>query len=73
MMKKAGIERSLHRIEEEYAGDERNLYQNLTREDSIVLNLQRACQSAIDVAMHLVQIHELGVPRWQLRARWASP
>lgn len=61
--KVATIEHSLRRIEEEYAGDERNLYQNVTRQDSIVLNLQRACQSAIDIAMHLVQIHGLGVPQ----------
>lgn len=61
--KVAAIERSLDRIEEEYSGDLRNLYDNITRQDSIVLNLQRACQSAIDLAMHVVQIHGLGVPQ----------
>lgn len=61
--KVAAIEHSLHRIEEEHAGDDGNLYQNVTRQDSIVLNLQRACQAAIDIAMHLVQIHGLGVPQ----------
>lgn len=61
--KVAAIEHSIQRIEKEYAGDERNLYENITRQDSIVLNLQRACQSAIDLAMHIVQIHGLGVPQ----------
>ena len=61
--KVAAIEHSLQRIEEEYAGDKRNLYENVTRQDSIVLNLQRASQSSIDLAMHLVQIHGLGVPQ----------
>ncbi len=61
--KVAAIEHSLHRITEEYGGDPRNLFENPTRQDSIVLNIQRACQSAIDLAMHLVQIHGLGVPQ----------
>lgn len=61
--KVAAIEHSLRRIQDEYDSDERNLYEDLTRQDSIVLNLQRACQSAIDLAMHLVQVHGLGVPQ----------
>jgi len=42
------IERCLHRIEDEYQDDPANLYENVTRQDAIVLNLQRACQAAID-------------------------
>ena len=61
--KGAAIEHSLERIREEYAGNDRNLYEDETRQDSIVLNLQRACQSAIDLAMHLVQVHRLGIPQ----------
>jgi uncharacterized protein YutE (UPF0331/DUF86 family) len=57
------IERCLQRIEEEYQNDPENLYENVTRQDAIVLNLQRACQAAIDLAMHLVREHELGVPQ----------
>jgi len=34
-----------------------------TRQDAIVLNLQRACESSIDAAMHLVRIERLGVPQ----------
>jgi hypothetical protein len=40
--KAAAIERCLHRVGEVYAGDDRNLRDDLTRQDSIVLNLQRA-------------------------------
>jgi uncharacterized protein YutE (UPF0331/DUF86 family) len=61
--KAAAIERCLVRVREVYAGDERNLREDLTRQDSIVLNLQRACESAIDLAMHFVREHRLGIPQ----------
>jgi uncharacterized protein YutE (UPF0331/DUF86 family) len=32
-------------------------------EDSIVLNIQRACEASIDGAMHVVRLRELGVPQ----------
>ena len=61
--KTAIIERCLKRIEEEYLGHESELESDFTRQDSIVLNLQRACEAAIDAAMHLVRVHRLGVPQ----------
>ena len=61
--KVAIIERCLKRVREEYAGDERNISENFTRQDSIILNLQRACEAAIDLAMHLVRVNRLGVPQ----------
>ena len=61
--KAAAIERAVARAREEYAGDDANLLQNQTRQDAIILNLQRACESSIDAAMHLVRIHRLGVPQ----------
>lgn len=42
------VERCLQRIEDEYQGDSENLYENVTRQDAIGLNLQRACQAAFD-------------------------
>ena len=61
--KAAMIERCVRRIGEEYGGDDANLTGNLTKQDSIILNLQRACEAAIDLAMHLVRVHRLGVPQ----------
>ena len=61
--KVAIVERCLARIEAEYAGDQRNLRENLTRQDSIVLNLQRACEAVIDLAMALVKDRRLGPPQ----------
>lgn len=61
--KAATIERCLRRITDEYAGDPANLEADLTRQDSIILNIQRACEASIDLAMHLVRKHALGIPQ----------
>ncbi len=57
------IERCLRRVEEEYHGHEHELQSNFTRQDSIVLNLLRACEASIDLAMHLVRTRKLGLPQ----------
>jgi uncharacterized protein YutE (UPF0331/DUF86 family) len=61
--KAATIERCLQRILEEYAGDNQNLVANQTKQDAIILNLQRACETAIDLAMYVVSQRKLGVPQ----------
>jgi len=61
--KAAVIERCIRRVREEYADDPRNLTEHLTRQDSIILNLQRACEASIDLAMHVVRRRRLGVPQ----------
>lgn len=61
--KAASIERCLQRIQDEYAGTKQNLAENQTKQDAIVLNLQRACETAIDLAMYVVSQRKLGVPQ----------
>jgi len=61
--KAAAIERAVRRVREEHAGDDARLLDDQTRQDAIILNLQRACESSIDAAMHLVRIQRLGVPQ----------
>lgn len=61
--KAAIIERCLQRIREEYQAAGEHLAEDLTRQDSIVLNLQRACEATIDLAMHLVSKRRLGIPQ----------
>jgi len=58
--KAAIIERCLARARSVHAGDDANLLDDPTRQDSIVLNLQRACEASIDLAMHIVRsiVHE---------------
>lgn len=61
--KAASIERCLQRIQDEYADTKQNLAENQTKQDAIVLNLQRACETAIDLAMYVVSQRKLGVPQ----------
>lgn len=61
--KVAIIERCLGRIDEEYRGHEGEIDTDYTRQDSIILNLQRACEAAIDAAMHVVRLRRLGIPQ----------
>ncbi|MBC7792661.1 MAG: DUF86 domain-containing protein [Clostridia bacterium] len=60
--KVASIERCLNRVREEYADQPENL-NHQTKQDAIILNLLRACEAAIDLAMHLVSRFRLGVPQ----------
>lgn len=59
----AAIERAVQRVREEHGGDDANVRGNQTRQDALILNLQRACESSIDAAMHLVSVHRLGIPQ----------
>lgn len=56
------IERCLRRIRVEYEGNPENL-SNFTKQDSIILNLQRAMEACIDIAMHVVSRKKLGLPQ----------
>jgi uncharacterized protein YutE (UPF0331/DUF86 family) len=61
--KAASLERCLQRIHEEYAGHDQNLVGNQTKQDAIILNLQRACETSIDLAMYVVSRRRLGIPQ----------
>ncbi|TDO85885.1 uncharacterized protein YutE (UPF0331/DUF86 family) [Halanaerobium saccharolyticum] len=56
------VKRCLKRIKEEYQNNPENL-KNYTKQDSIILNIQRLSEAAIDIAMHLVAELDLGVPQ----------
>ncbi|EZP76047.1 hypothetical protein H839_12259 [Parageobacillus genomosp. 1] len=58
----SAIERCIKRINEEYDNNPKNL-QNYTKQDSIILNIQRACEACIDIAMHIVAEKKLGIPQ----------
>ena len=67
MNKSQIIKRCLHRIREEYDNNPDNLL-NYTKQDSIILNLQRACEASIDLAMHIVAEKNLGLPQTSRQA-----
>lgn len=56
------IERCIIRINEVYENDEQN-FNDYTKQDSIVLNLQRAIEATIDLAMHVVSDKKIGIPQ----------
>jgi len=56
------IERCLKRIREEYIGYEESFEKNFTKQDSVILNLERASQATIDIATHIVKTRNLGLP-----------
>jgi uncharacterized protein YutE (UPF0331/DUF86 family) len=61
--KVASLERCIERIRAVYSDTESNLYQDLTTQESILLNLQRVCEVSIDLAMHVARKRKLGVPQ----------
>jgi len=60
--KRATVERCIARIHEEY-DDEATLRSSFTKQDSVMLNLQRACEACIDVANTVIKHGRLGVPQ----------
>ena len=64
--KAAIMERCLVRVFEEARLDPE--LKNWTHIDALVMNLERACQAAIDLAMHLVSRDRLGMPQTSAEA-----
>lgn len=61
--KAASIERCVGRAREEYAADPSGFPTNFTRQDAAILNIQRACEAALDMGQHLIRRERLGVPQ----------
>ena len=61
--KAATIERCVARAREEYAADRTGFAENPTRQDAAILNIQRACEAALDMGHHLLRRERLGVPQ----------
>ncbi len=61
--KAATIERCVARAREEYAKDPASFATDFTRQDAAILNIQRACEAALDMGQHLIRREKLGVPQ----------
>lgn len=61
--KAATIERCVARAREEYQADPLGFSSNFTRQDAAILNIQRACEAALDMGQHLIRREQLGVPQ----------
>lgn len=61
--KVAVIERCVARVHEEYDLDPINFASDYTRQDAAILNIQRACQAALDLANSVVRDQMIGIPQ----------
>lgn len=78
--KAATIERCVARAREEYEKGPDTFATDFTRQDAAILNIQRACEAALDMGQHLVRRERLGAPQsardvFDLLARsgWLTP
>jgi len=56
------IKRCLNRIAEEFDNCD-DFKTNYTKQDSVILNLERISQATIDIATHIVRVKKLGIPK----------
>ncbi len=63
MNKAAIIERCVARAIEEYQKDPDSFAVNYTRQDAAILNIQRACEAALDMGQYLIRRDKLGIPQ----------
>lgn len=61
--KAAAIERCVARVREEYGKGPDTFATDFTRQDAAILNIQRACEAALDMGQHLIRRERLGVPQ----------
>ena len=61
--KAATIERCVARAREEYERAPDSFEFDFTRQDAAILNIQRACEAALDMGQHLIRREKLGVPQ----------
>ena len=61
--KAATIERCVARAREEFDYDPTTFETNFSRQDAAVMNIQRACEAALDMGHHIIRRDRLGVPQ----------
>lgn len=62
--KKESIERCIKQIRTYYAvPSELSFAEDYMKQDSIAINLQRACEQCIDLANHTIKARKLGLPK----------
>jgi len=60
--KTESIRRCVERAREEYLADRDNFLENFSRQDAAMMNIQRGCEQAIDLANHVVRLLRIGSP-----------
>lgn len=60
LSKAAIIERCVMRAREEYSANPAEFAKNFTRQDAAILNIQRACEAALDMGQIILRHYKLG-------------
>ena len=67
--KKESIERCVRQIKRYYAMDsDVSFEEDYLKQDAIAINIQRACEQAIDLANYTIKVKKIGLPRRAGRA-----
>ena len=61
--KAATIERCVSRARDEFNADPQTFATNVSRQDAAILNIQRACEAALDMGHHIIRRESLGLPQ----------
>src|SRR5437868_3363882 len=61
--KAATIERCVARALEEYQRGAASFATDHTRQDAAILNIQRACEAALDMGQYIIRREKLGIPQ----------
>ncbi|WP_297406636.1 DUF86 domain-containing protein [uncultured Cetobacterium sp.] len=56
------IKRCIKRVNEEYENIPANL-EIYTKQDSIILNIQRLCEASLDLALHYIKVNKFEIPQ----------
>ncbi len=78
--KAATIERCVARAREEYAADPKGFAHHFSHQDAAILNIQRACEAALDMGLHIIRRERLDVTQSArdtfnllAQAHWLTP
>lgn len=62
--KRESIERCIRQVREYYRRESAVPFErDQLKQDAIAINIQRACEQAIDLANHLIRMRKLGLPK----------
>lgn len=59
--KAASIERCINRVREEYTNAGAGFAKDYSRQDAAILNIERACEAALDMGQHIIRTKQLGI------------
>jgi uncharacterized protein YutE (UPF0331/DUF86 family) len=61
--KAAALEKCVARAKEEYEKDTESFENDNTRQDAAILNIERACETALDMGHVYIRENKLGIPQ----------